>query len=139
LQVLLDPTRAARLERSGAPGFAAIASGLLDASWYAEADSGVEAQIRRQTSMQVMYGLLGLAFDANADTQVRALALAAVQELDAWLAKRSTRDTAMRAHYAFARHEIARLLDDPAAIETLVPPPVPPGSPIGSFPAQAGL
>jgi hypothetical protein len=56
-----------------------------------------------------------------------------VQELDAWLAKRSPRDQAMRAHYAFARHEIDRLQDDPAAFETLVPATLPPGSPIGSY------
>jgi len=139
LQVLINPERAARLERSGAPGFTAITSGLLNASWYADAGDGIEANIQRQTNMQVLYGLLGLAFNANADSQVSATSLAAVQELDAWLAKRSTRDAAMRAHYAFARYEIARLLDDPAAIESLVPAPIPPGSPIGSFTTQAGL
>ncbi len=139
LQVLLNPERAARLERSGAPGFKAVTSGLLGASWYAEGGDGIEATIRRQTNMQVLYGLLGLAFDVNAGTDVRALSFAAVQELDTWLAKRSPRDTAMRAHIAFARHEIARLQNDPAAIETLIPATVPPGSPIGSFSEQAGL
>jgi hypothetical protein len=139
LQVLLNPERAARLERSAAPGFTAITSGLLDASWYADASGGIEAKIQRQTNMQVLYGLLGLAFNASADSQVSATSLAAVQELDAWLAKRSTSAAAMRAHYAFARYEIARLLDDPAAIESLVPAPIPPGSPIGSFTTQAGL
>jgi hypothetical protein len=137
LQVLLNPARAARLERSGALGFAAITEGLLGASWFVDADGGGELSIQRQTSMQVLYGLLGLAFDTTADTQVRAISLAAVQELDAWLAKQSTRDTAMRAHYAFARHEIARLQDNPAAIESLAPVAVPPGSPIGSFSGQA--
>ncbi|MGB5630687.1 MAG: zinc-dependent metalloprotease [Woeseiaceae bacterium] len=139
LQVLLDPTRAARLERSAAPGFTAITSGLLNASWYADTGSGTEAQIQRQTSMQVLYALLGLAFDTSADTQVRATALAAVQELETWLAKQSTRDAAMRAHFAFARYEIARLQDNPESLELLVPAPVPPGSPIGSFAEQAGL
>jgi len=131
LAVLLDPARAVRLERSGAPGFGAVTSGLLEASWYAEDRGGTEATIQRQTNMQVLYGLLGLAFDAGADTQVRATALAAVQELESWLAKRSPRDAKMRAHFAFARHEIGRLQEDPAAIESLVPATVPPGSPIG--------
>jgi hypothetical protein len=139
LEVLLNPERAARLERAGAPGFVAVTSGLLDATWFAEPGSDIEGKIQRQTDMQVLYGLLGLAFNASADTQVRATSLAAVQDLDAWIAKRSPRDAAMRAHYAFARHEIARLQDDPSAIETLVPVPVPPGSPIGSFSEQAGL
>jgi len=139
LQVLLDPVRAARLERSGAPGFGAVTSGLLAASWYAKEHAGTEAAIQRQTSMQVLYGLIGLAFDVTADTDVRATALAAVQELDTTLAKRSSRDAIMRAHFAFARSEISRLQNDPAAVETLEPATVPPGSPIGSYSEQAGL
>jgi hypothetical protein len=63
---------------------------------------------------------------------VRGLAFAAVEELDQWLARRKSRDRALAAHYAFARYEIDRLLDDPAALDTLVPEEVPPGSPIGT-------
>jgi hypothetical protein len=133
LRVLLDPSRAARLERAGAPGFDAVINGLLAATWYANASTGIDAVIARQASLQVLYGLLGLAFDASADNNVRARSLSAVQELDGWLAKRSPRDQAMRAHYAFARHEIDRLQDDPAALESLVPATLPPGSPIGSY------
>ena len=132
LQVLLEPTRAARLARAGAPGFSAVTSGLLRATWYADPGSGQDAAIRRQASMQVLYGLLGLALDSGADTDVRAQAMAAVEELNSWLAKRSTRDADLRAHYALARHEIRRLLDDPAALEAVNPVTVPPGSPIGS-------
>jgi len=134
LRVLLEPTRAARLARNAAPGFAAVSDGLLKASWYADPSSGVDAAIRRQTSMQVLYGLLGLALNGSADTDVRAQAMAAVDGLERWLAKQSPRDAALRAHYAFARHEIARLLDDPAALDTVAPVTVPPGSPIGSSP-----
>ena len=133
LRVLLDPTRAARLERAGAPGFDAVINGLLAATWYADARTGIDALVERQASLQVLYGLLRLAFDASADNNVRARSLAAVQELDGWLARRSPRDKAMRAHYAFARYEIDRLQDDPAALETLVPATLPPGSPIGSY------
>ena len=132
LRVLLDPARAARLERAGAPGFDAVVRGLLAATWYADARNGIDGVIAREASMQVLYGLLGLAFDANADNDVRARALFAVEELDAWLAKRSPRDSAMRAHYRFARYEIDRLQKNPEALETLVPATLPPGSPIGS-------
>ncbi len=136
LAVLLDPTRAARLERAGAPGFGAVVGGLLEASWYAIPADGIEAAIQRQTNMQVLYGLLALAFNAQADIDVRARALAAVQDLDRWLARRAPRDTALRSHYAFAQHEIRRLLDDPASIESIAPAAVPPGSPIGSTTEQ---
>jgi len=133
LQVLLEPTRAARLARGGAPGFDAVTGGLLRATWYAGAASGDAAALQRQTNLQVLYGLLGLALDDAADADVRAQAMAAVDELDQWLAKRSTRDAAWQAHYGLARHEIRRLLDDPAALATLVPAGVPPGSPIGAW------
>jgi hypothetical protein len=82
--------------------------------------------------MQVLYSLLGLALDGGADADVRAQALAAVDELEQWLAKRSSRDDLLRAHYALARHEIRRLLDDPAALDAVAPDTVPPGSPIGA-------
>ena len=137
LEILLDPSRAARLERAGAPGFDAVVEGLLDASWRDTPRAGVRGAIQRQKNMQVLYGLLGMAHDVAADVDVRARALAAVQNLDAWLARRAPRDAATRAHYALAQHEIARLLADPAALEKLVPPDAPPGSPIGSTTDQA--
>ncbi len=132
LRVLLDRTRAARLTRGAAPGFEAVTRGLLVASWYTAPADGLDAAIQRQTNLQVLYGLLALALDPAADADVRALALQAVNELDRWLAKRSTRDALLAAHYALARHEIRRLLDDPAAIEHLAPVEAPPGSPIGT-------
>ncbi len=132
LQVLLEPTRAARLERAGAPGFEAVTRGLLAVSWYADPVDRAAGAVQRQTNMQVLYGLLGLAFNENADVDVRARALAAVTELEQWLSRRAPRDESMRVHFRFAFEEIQRLRNEPAAIKTLVPTPVPPGSPIGS-------
>lgn len=133
LRVLLDSTRAARMSRSGAPGFDAVIAALLDASWYAKPATAVDGLIQRQTNMQVLHGLLGLAFDAHADNEVRALALDAVKVLDRWLGKQKSRDTDWHAHYVLAQFEIERLMHDPALIKTNVPIAVPPGSPIGSF------
>lgn len=133
LRVLLDPTRAARMARGREPGFDTVLTELLDASWYQKPLSGAEGAIQRQTNMQVLHGLLGLAFNVEADNEVRALTLDAVQGLDRWLRKRSSRDAAYRAHYGLARFEIERLMEDPVLIETLVPFVVPPGSPIGSL------
>ncbi len=132
LQVLLDPTRAARLERAGSIGFATVAQQLLDESWYADPATGMDAAIQRQTNMQVLYGLLALALDGGADSDVRARAYAAIRELETWLSRRGPNDRALRAQFRFAEYEIERLTDDPAAIETLVPATVPAGSPIGS-------
>jgi len=131
LQVLLDPSRASRLERAGSLGFEAVAQGLLNVSWYSEPLKGTAAAIQRQTNMQVLYGLLALAFNDNADVDVRARAYAAVVELQQWLSRRGPNDRALRAQFRFAEHEIQRLMDNPDAINTRVPASVPPGSPIG--------
>lgn len=131
LQVLLDRSRAARLERAGSIGFETVTQGLLNASWYAQPESGLTGAIQRQTNMQVLYGLLEVAFDTHADAAVRARAFAAVTELQAWLSRRGAGDSALRAQYRFAEHEIQRLIDNPDAIRTLTPAVVPPGSPIG--------
>ncbi len=131
LQVLLDRGRAARLERAGAIGFESVVQGILNASWYAEPLKGVEAAIQRQTNMQVLYGLLGLAFDTSADADVRAKSYAAVSELQDWLSRRGPGDSALRAQYRFAEHEIQRLMENPDAMKALTPTVVPPGSPIG--------
>ncbi len=132
LEVLLDSSRAARMMRTGAPGFAAVTGALLETGWYETSRDASHAAIRRQTGMQILYGLLRLAFDADADGDVRAVAHDAVEDLDRWLGKQSPRDDTLRAHYRFARFEIDRLSKDTTLIESLVPTPPPPGSPIGS-------
>ena len=132
LRVLLEPSRAARLAASEGPGLAAVTDGLIDASWKRKAAQGFTGAIQRQTNLQVVYALLGLALNASADAEVRALALDAVDGLYVWLGRQSPRDAVSRAHYSFARYEIDRLRNDPAQLETLRPVTVPPGSPIGS-------
>jgi len=77
--------------------------------------------------------LLGLAFDASADREVRSIALDAVDGLNTWLSRQSPKDTILRAHFGFARFEIDRLQRDPALLELVAPTIVPPGGPIGSF------
>ena len=132
LRVLLEPTRAARLNQPDSVGFQAVTDALLAASWKANAGDGITAAIQRQTNMQVLRGLLSLAFDVTVDDDVRAQALTVVGDLDEWLAKQSPRAADWRAHYRFARFEIARLTADPSLIDSVAPVVIPPGSPIGS-------
>jgi hypothetical protein len=133
LNVLFDPTRAARMTRSETLGFDAVVSALLDASWFRSPSTALHAAIQRQTNMQVLHGLLRLAFNVDVDDDARALALDGIKKLDRWLAKRSPKDAVQRAHYSLARFEIERLMRDPGLVEVLPPVTVPPGSPIGSF------
>ncbi|MDH5622253.1 MAG: zinc-dependent metalloprotease, partial [Gammaproteobacteria bacterium] len=129
LNVLLEPSRAARLASLVTPGLHAVTGALLDATWKRKKTGAIE----RQTERQVMYALLTLAFNPAADGEVRAIALAAVDELDTWLSRQSPKDPVLGAHYQFARSEIQRLRNDPSRMEQLAPVVIPPGSPIGSF------
>lgn len=133
LRVLLNPSRAARLAQTSAPGLVTVTDGLLDASWHQKPSGGMTGAIQRQTNLQVLYALLGLAFNPTADSDVRAIALHAVDGLDTWLSSQSPRDSVVQAHYGFAQFEIERLRRDPSQLSLVAPVTVPPGSPIGSF------
>ena len=133
LNVLLEPSRAARLQQTGAPGFGSVSEALIDASWHAEQAHGMSGAIQRQTNLQVLYALFRLAFNPAADNDVRAISLAAINMLDTWLSRQSPKSDVLKAHFQFGQFEIDRLLDDPAEIGVLIPVTVPPGSPIGSY------
>ena len=140
LEVLLEPTRAARMIATKSrnvelPGFGELTDDLLRATWYAIDSSYSYGEIRRTTNILVLERLMLLSTNQEADAQVRAIALDAVQELDNWLAIRIAResDREWRAHYRLARHQIKRMFDDPTSLESLVPVVPPPGSPIGDF------
>lgn len=137
LDVLLDHERAARMIAAHArqaelPGFDELVSSLMASTWYAGKRNGVEAEIQRASGSQVLLRLMLLANNAEADTQVRAIALDAVNGLASWLAARAARETdpGWRAHYGLAGFHIERMRQDPASIELLQPVAAPPGSPI---------
>jgi len=138
LDVLLEPGRAARLVAANArrgelPGFDELSSSLLDATWFSTRQSGIDGAIQRASNDLVLQRLMQLSVAANANADVRALALDAVSGLDDWLSGRvaDERDAVWRAHYAQARQQIRRMLDDPASVESVTPLTPPPGDPIG--------
>ena len=129
LDVLLNPVRAARLSRSGDPGFSEVTERLLRQTWYG-ANNGA---LSRQTGSILLARLLQLSVNPDADMPVRAQSLAAVDQLDDWLAGRSSDDAATNAHYSLARLQIERMRHDPESVDAIVPLTVPPGSPIGTI------
>lgn len=138
LDVLLDPTRAARMiagnaRLAAAPGFGELTESLVRATWYSRQRPDIEGEIQRATNSLVLERLMLLSINPEVDEQVRAIAFDRISELDNWLATRIAREGARRwrAHYRFARHRIRRMLEDPASLETLVPVSPPPGSPVG--------
>jgi hypothetical protein len=139
LDVLLEPSRAARMVASSArnatlPGFDELTDDLLRATWFAARQGGIDGEIQRTVSKLALDRLLLLAVDAGADGQVRAVALDTLERLDDWLAARSDAENnpAWRAHYRFGRAEIERLHTDRASIGQIAPVVVPPGEPIGT-------
>ena len=130
LEVLLNPERAARMNRNGSPSFAELLDRLMEATWYAE--PGARGfPIKRQTSLLLLDHLLKLAVSTDIDPGVAAMALDTVVTLDESLAETVSDNPERRAWMRLARSRIARVLADPAAIETLPEVVVPPGSPIG--------
>jgi hypothetical protein len=136
LNVLLEPTRAARMVSSNArnrtPGFADLTAELLESTWLAARQRGVEGELQRVVNNLVLERLMLLAVNIAVDTQVRALALDAINSLDDVLASRVNRegDNTWRAHYGFARFRIERMRNDPASVAEIVPVTTPPGEPI---------
>ena len=138
LDVLLEPSRAARLDRMHAlhpesPGFADLLADLLDATWRAAPRAGFDGALQRTADNEVLLRLLKLAGDLESDPAVQAAAIDAVNGLDEWLAARLREhpEDAWRAHYERAAWVIDRLREDPDALAGLELPEPPPGSPIG--------
>jgi hypothetical protein len=139
LEVMLEPSRAARLIASNArqatmPGFSELTDDLLRATWFAAHRSGVDGELQRQTNSLVLERLMMLAMNNKADPQVRAIALDAVNQLDNWLSPRASGegDASWRSHYGFARFRIEQMRTDPSSVEQIEPVTIPPGEPIGS-------
>ncbi|MDZ7644675.1 MAG: zinc-dependent metalloprotease [Woeseiaceae bacterium] len=139
LAVLLEPTRAARLEVAHAAdeatlGFNELTRALLNATWLGPRASGVDGAVQRAVNSLTLDALLRLSVDEAAATQVRALAGTALDALEDWLDEQvdSVADPGWQAHYRYARERIESLRDDPQAIGELPAVTVPPGSPIGA-------
>ncbi|HEX7062949.1 MAG TPA: zinc-dependent metalloprotease [Woeseiaceae bacterium] len=136
--VLLEPSRAARLDRMHAlhaesPGFADLLEDLLDVTWRAAPRAGFDGALQRTADNVVLVRLLKLAGDLELDPAVQAAAIDAVNGLDEWLASRLREhpEDAWRAHYERAAWVIDRLRENPDALAGLELPEPPPGSPIG--------
>ncbi len=137
LDVMLNPQRAARMNAFHAgdasfPGFVAVLDALNEASWYMQRQSNMPGALQRMKNQQVLHAQMALAANTEASPQVRTQALVAIQTLGKWLAKQSkTRlDGDWTAHYARARLEITRWLEDPASLAPAKKKDAPPGSPI---------
>jgi hypothetical protein len=138
VSALLEPHRAARLMQyhaldSSNPDFRDVAGELVTRTWRASAPRDpYHAAIQRAVQSLVVERLMDLAADAEASTQVRAVA-------DHWLRvilndTNPIGDDEPTETFARATHEeIERFLARPAEPRKRTPtPPAPPGDPIGA-------
>ena len=128
LDVLLNPVRAARMSRSGNPGFADVTERLLELAWLDETD---DAAMQALTGDILLAKLMQLAVNPAVDSSVRATALATLDRLDDWLATELADEARDQPHHVLARLQIERMRADPASVDTIVPVTAPPGGPIG--------
>ncbi|NND60470.1 MAG: DUF5117 domain-containing protein [Gammaproteobacteria bacterium] len=137
INTLLDHRRAARMNNAqridpALPGFDHLLQQTMVATWYASPAQGADAELARLVNSLVLQRLLQLAGNAEAQSQVRALAFDSVVELDEWLRERiDDDDPEWRAHYRFAQDLVRRFAMDSGAMPPGQPVAPPPGSPIG--------
>jgi hypothetical protein len=138
VSALLERRRAARLMQyhsldSANPDFRDVAGELVARTWHApRPDDAYLAAIQRAVQSLVVTRLMDLAADADASTQVRAVAVAHLRALLEETAPTS-RDEATEIHRRATREEIERFLARPAEPRRRTPPPpTPPGDPIGA-------
>lgn len=136
---LFDASRAARLVEAHArdgqfPDFGEVVDHILAATWKAPHASGYPAEIQRVVNETVLYDLMSLSADANAATQVRAVASLKLSELEKWLSAQiaATQDEGWRAAYSFSADQIKRFQTDPKQFNLTHPTVPPDGMPIGS-------
>ena len=138
LQVLLDPTRAARLNRQGIldndlPDFSHVLDTLLRATWESKpARDAYTAQLQQKVQQLVVEKLAALMANPKASTAVRSQAFEALSSLHGWLSDRLSsgrKIDSWQAHYRYSAARIDALMtaDEPFASSTMA---VPPGSPI---------
>jgi hypothetical protein len=138
--VLFDAGRAARLVQQHAsdaeqPGLDELLQQVLAATWQAPAGEDLAGEVRRAVDDVLLTHLLGLAADATADEQVRAVVTQALVELRDGLSRAASAATgrAQQAHLAFGARQITQFLDHPAEYKPPAVPVLPPGQPIGAM------
>ncbi|MEM8907268.1 MAG: zinc-dependent metalloprotease [Bacteroidota bacterium] len=139
IRLLLHPQRAARLVEHQAlmpemPGLGKTIDQLLANTWRPMSGNSYQDEIQRLCGQLSLQHLLGLAIHQEASSQVKAIAILKIGELEQDLQKTllETKDLNQRAHYTYALQQINWFKQNPAAYKTNTPVNMPDGSPIGS-------
>ncbi len=138
IRLMLHPERAARLVGHHAidptmPALEEVIDQLVNTTWKQTVRQGYSGEIARLTDQLVLQQLSGLATNAEAAAQVRAVAMLKIGELKNWLMTQSKSggNLAQKAHYVFALKQIKDFEEGAAEAKPTPPLPVPAGAPIG--------
>ncbi len=129
LSFLFNPQRANRLvgfkSRFGTIGFDNVVESVLQATWYAKAQKGLNGQIQLQTQQMVVTFLLGLNQSEQANYAVKSIAYSQLQKIKEYCKTKLTGDDAT--HYEF----VIERIEHPKDIALPTHREMPPGAPIG--------
>ncbi len=138
LELLLDPSRAARLIQQKALnpnniGLAKVQTDIVNSSWKKSTKYPYLAEVQRNINWAVLKQLFSLAVDEEATPQVRAITHLSLRELQSWLKNKRSGSTPQKAMLIQAKKDIEQFLNSDT--KELVPSikPIPPGSPIGTL------
>lgn len=128
---ILNSERAARLVLYGAqdsanPGWNEVVQTLLDATWAAAPQTGVEGELQNVVKSVVVYRLMSLAANDGALAQVRAVARQHLRRIAAEGEKSGS-----PAMHAYLAERIRRFEANPKEVTIPKPAEAPPGQPIG--------
>lgn len=134
--LILHPARANRLfehhsRDARLPSLESVIDRLLITSIKAAPKNGYEGAIQMSIDYALFSNLAKLALSTDAAPASRAIAIAKLKQLKAWLAVRPGANEEWSAFYAYLADQVTRLNDDPDEFKTQQSLQSPPGQPIG--------
>lgn len=139
LHMILHHERAARLVEYHArdsknPSLSEVINTILNKTWYADQENGINGEIQRVVDMVTLYNLMSLISNKNSTNQVKAETMEKIIELKKWLVQQDRRkhNKSLLAHYRYAIHLIDKFEKDTSLITISKPLSPPAGSPIGT-------
>ena len=140
LTTLLDPERAARLLQATDSdphqlGLSETLDQLWTVTWKSQPATTSVAAVQRAVDDVALEDVMELASNPSVSPEVRAVALAKLEELRTWAANHAAQASGeeAKAHFQFAVAQIRKFEVDPTQVlKPGEPLKIPPGSPIGS-------
>ena len=131
LSFLFNPQRANRLVafkgRGATWGFDNVADAIIQKTWYATPETGLNRQIQLQTQQMVVSFLLGLNQSEQTNFAVKSIAYSQLQKIKAYCKTKIAFATDDTPHYEYTIERIEK----PKEIPLPTYREMPPGAPIG--------